>query len=45
MGSFIVQEVANPTKLSEVNLTMAEIELRTKMLVRDVMSSPVVTLD
>ena len=44
MGSFIVQVVANSPKLSEVTLTMAEIGLRTKMLVRDVMSSPVVTM-
>jgi CBS domain-containing protein len=29
----------------EANYAMAEIELRTKMLVRDVMSSPVVTMD
>jgi CBS domain-containing protein len=45
MGSFIVQVVANSSKLSEVTLKMAEIGLRTKMLVRDVMSSPVVTMD
>jgi len=45
MGSFIVQEVANPTKLSEANLTIEEIGGRTKMIVRDVMSSPVVTMD
>jgi CBS domain-containing protein len=32
-------------ELSEVNYAMSEIGLRTKMLVRDVMSSPVVTLD
>ncbi len=44
MGSFIVQVVANSPKLSEVTFTMAEIGLRTKMLVRDVMSSPVVTM-
>jgi CBS domain-containing protein len=44
MGSFIDQVVANSSKLSEVTLNMAEIGLRTKMLVRDVMSSPVVTM-
>lgn len=31
--------------MSEVNLAMAEIGLRTRMLVRDVMSSPVITMD
>ena len=32
-------------KLSGVKLVMSEIGLRTKMLVKDVMSSPVVTVD
>jgi len=32
-------------KITGVNLVMSEIGLRTKMLVRDVMSSPVVTMD
>lgn len=35
---------AKPPKLSEVTF-MSEIGLRTKMLVRDVMSSPVITMD
>ena len=45
MRLFIVACEANLLKLSEVKLAMSEIGLRTKMLVKDVMSNPVVTLD
>ncbi len=44
MGSFIVQADKN-TRIDRSEGRMAEIGLRTKMLVRDVMSSPVVTMD
>ena len=45
MRLFIVAVKLTCLKLSEVKLAMSEIGLRTKMLVKDVMSSPVVTLD
>ena len=45
MRLFIVAVNLTYLKLSEVKLAMSEIGLRTKMLVKDIMSSPVVTLD
>jgi CBS domain-containing protein len=46
MHFFYVQmEAKLNNKIIGVNLVMSEIGLRTKMLVRDVMSSPVVTMD
>ena len=45
MRFFIVAVKLSLLKLSEVKFAMSEIGLRTKMLVRDVMSSPVVTMD
>jgi CBS domain-containing protein len=45
MRFFIVAVKLSLPKLSEWNITMSEIGLRTKMLVRDVMSNPVVTMD
>ena len=45
MRFFIVAVKLTFSKLSEVKLAMSEIGLRTKMLVKDVMSSPVVTMD
>jgi CBS domain-containing protein len=45
MRFFIVAGKPSLSELLEVKLAMSEIGLRTKMLVRDVMSSPVVTMD
>ena len=45
MRVFIVEVEAKQPNLWELNYTMAEIGLRTKMLVRDIMSSPVITID
>ena len=45
MRFFNVVAETNYPKLSEVSYTMSEIGLRTKMLVRDVMSNPVITMD
>ena len=42
---FIIQVETKLPKLSEVYSTVSEIGLRTKMLVKDVMSSPVITID
>jgi CBS domain-containing protein len=41
----ITQAETNLTNLLKVNSTLSEIGLRTKMLVRDIMSSPVITID
>jgi CBS domain-containing protein len=45
MRSFIVALEVKPPKIVGSEISMSEIGLRTKMLVRDVMSSPVVTMD
>jgi len=42
---YVHMEAKFNNKITGVNLVMSEIGLRTKMLVRDVMSSPVVTMD
>jgi CBS domain-containing protein len=42
---YVHMEAKLNNKIIGVNLVMSEIGLRTKMLVRDVMSSPVVTMD
>ena len=45
MHFFYVHIEAKLNKIIGANLTMSEIGLRTKMMVRDIMSSPVVTMD
>jgi CBS domain-containing protein len=45
MRFFMLKWKLNLPKLSEVKLSMSEMGLRTTMLVRDVMSSPVLTMD
>jgi CBS domain-containing protein len=45
MRFFIVALEVKPPKIVGSEISMSEIGLRTKMLVRDVMSSPVVTMD
>jgi len=45
MRLFIVDSKQSLAKLLEVKLAMSEIGLRTKMVVKDIMSSPVVTMD
>ena len=45
MRLFIVDCKPSLVKLLEVKLAMSEIGLRTKMVVKDIMSSPVVTMD
>ena len=42
---YLLLHEASLSKLSEAKFAMSEIGLRTKMLVRDVMSSPVITID